>query len=45
MPVARPQVRAVDGTGEVPMPGCELFKGTELLGRMAMQRMPRFHPP
>lgn len=39
VPVARPRVRAVDGSGEVPVPAYELFNGTELLGKMAMERM------
>ena len=39
VPVTRPRVRAVDGSGEVPVPAYELFTGTELLGRMAMERM------
>jgi len=39
VPVARPRVRAADGTGEVAVPAYELFNGTELLGRMAMERM------
>jgi transposase-like protein len=42
VPVRRPRVRAVDGTdgtGELPVPAYELFTGTELLGRMAMERM------
>ena len=39
VPVTRPRVRAVDGSGEVPVPAYELFSGTELLGRMAMERM------
>ena len=37
--VDRPRVRAVDGSGELPVPGYELFNSTELLGRMAMERM------
>ena len=37
--VTRPRVRAVDGSGEVPVPTYELFTSTELLGRMAMERM------
>ncbi len=37
--VTRPGVRAVDGTGEVPVPAYELFNSTELLGKMAMERM------
>jgi len=39
VPVTRPRVRAVDGTGEVPVASYELFSSTELLGKMAMQRM------
>ena len=39
VPVTRPRVRAVDGTGEVPVASYELFTSTELLGRMAMERM------
>jgi putative transposase len=39
VPVTRPRVRATDGTGEVPVPAYDLFNGTELLGRMAMERM------
>jgi len=39
VPITRPRVRAVDGSGEVPVPAYELFNGTELLGRMAMERM------
>jgi len=39
VPVTRPRVRAADGTGEVPVPTYELFTSTELLGRMAMERM------
>ena len=39
VPVRRPRVRAVDGSGELPVPAYEVFNGTELLGRMAMERM------
>jgi transposase-like protein len=39
VPITRPRVRAVDGSGEVPVPAYEVFNGTELLGRMAMERM------
>ncbi len=39
VPISRPRVRAVDGTGELPVPAYEVFNGTELLGKMAMQRM------
>ena len=37
--VQRPRVRAVDGSGEVSVPAYELFSDTEILGRMAMERM------
>jgi putative transposase len=39
VPVSRPRVRAVDGSGEVAVPAYQLFGSTELLGRMAMERM------
>jgi putative transposase len=39
VPVKRPRVRASDSTGELPVPAYELFSGTEILGRMAMERM------
>jgi transposase-like protein len=39
VPVARPRMRAVDGSGELPVPAYELFSGTEVMGRMAMDRM------
>jgi putative transposase len=39
VPITRPRVRGTDGTGEQPVPAYELFNGTELLGRMAMERM------
>jgi len=39
VPVTRPRVRAVDGNGEVPVATYELLTSTELLGRMAMERM------
>jgi putative transposase len=39
VPITRLRVRAVDGGGEVPVPAYEVFNGTELLGRMAMERM------
>ena len=39
VPVERPRVRAVDGSGELPVPAYELFSGTEILGRMALDRM------
>jgi putative transposase len=39
LPVTRPRMRATDGSGELPVPSYELFSRTELLGRMAMERM------
>jgi putative transposase len=39
VPVTRPRVRATDGTGEVQVASYELFTSTELLGKMAMERM------
>jgi putative transposase len=39
VPVVRPRMRATDGSGELPVSAYELFSQTEVLGRMAMQRM------
>jgi putative transposase len=39
VPITRPRVRASDGSGEVAVPAYELFNGTELLGKMALERM------
>jgi putative transposase len=39
VPVTRPRMRASDGCGELPVPAYELFSRTEVLGRMAMERM------
>jgi putative transposase len=39
VPVDRPRMRAVDGSGELAVPAYELFNRTEILGRMAMERM------
>jgi len=39
LPVDRPRVRWVDGSGELLVPAYELSSGTEILGRMAMDRM------
>ncbi|EUA07997.1 transposase, Mutator family protein [Mycobacterium kansasii 732] len=39
VPVSRPRVRAVDGSGELPVASYELFSSTEILGRMAMEKM------
>jgi putative transposase len=37
--VTRPRVRAADGAGELPIASYELFSSTEILGRMAMEKM------
>ena len=37
--VQRPRVRAADGSGELAVPAYEVFSSTELLGKMAMERM------
>jgi len=37
--VSRPRVRATDGFGELPVASYELFSSTEILGRMAMEKM------
>jgi len=37
--VSRPRVRATDGSGELPVASYELFSSTEILGRMAMEKM------
>jgi putative transposase len=39
VPVTRPRMRAVEGSGELVVPSYELFSGTEVLGRMALERM------
>ena len=39
VPVRRPRVRSADNTAEVPVASYELFSSTEVLGRMAMERM------
>ena len=39
VPVTLPRVRAADGSGELPVPAYELFSSTEILGRMAMEKM------
>jgi putative transposase len=39
VPVSRPRIRATDGSGELPVASYELFSQTEVLGRMAMERM------
>ena len=37
--VTRPRVRAADGSGELPVPSYELFTSTEILGKMALEKM------
>jgi putative transposase len=39
VPLRRPRMRAADGSAEVAVSTYELFSSTELLGRMAMERM------
>ena len=39
VPVRRPRMRTADGAAEVPVPSYELFSQTEILGRLAMQKM------
>ena len=39
VPVRRPRVRARNGSGELPVPSYDLFSSTEILGRLAMERM------
>ena len=39
IPVVRPRVRAADGSGELHLPSYDLFSSTEILGRLAMEKM------
>ena len=39
VPLTRPRVRAADGSGELPIASYELFTSTEILGKMAMEKM------
>lgn len=39
VPVQRPRMRTADGAGEVPVASYEVFNSTELLGRLAMEKM------
>jgi transposase-like protein len=39
LPVQRPRVRAADGSGELQVAAYELFSQTEVLGRLALERM------
>jgi putative transposase len=39
VPVTRPRLRAFDGAGELHLPSYDLFSSTEVLGRLAMEKM------
>ena len=39
MPVTRPRVQAADGSGELPIHSYGLFTSTEILGKMAMEKI------
>jgi hypothetical protein len=39
VPIARPRVRAAEGRAELPIASYELFSSTEILGKMAMEKM------
>ena len=39
VPIERPRMRAVGGSGELPVASYELFSSTEVLGRVALERM------
>jgi transposase-like protein len=39
VPLTRPRVRAADGSGELPIASYELFTSTEILDKMAMEKM------
>jgi putative transposase len=39
LPVTRPRVRAADGSGELHLPGYDLFSSAEILGKMALEKM------
>jgi transposase-like protein len=39
IPVARPRVRAADGSGELRLPSYDLFSSTEILSQLAMEKM------
>jgi putative transposase len=39
VPVTRPRVRATDGAGELAIASYELFSSTEILGKLAMEKM------
>ena len=39
VPVTRPRVRAADGSGELHLPSYDLFSSTEILTRLALEKM------
>lgn len=39
LPVERPRVRSADGSQELPLPSYTCFSSTEVLGRLALERM------
>jgi putative transposase len=39
VPITRPRVRAAGGSGELPIASYEVFSSTEILGKMAMEKM------
>jgi putative transposase len=39
VPVTRPRVRPADGSGELHLPSYDLFSSTEVLGRLALEKM------
>jgi putative transposase len=39
IPVTRPRVRAAGGSGELHLPSYDLFSSTEILGRLALEKM------
>jgi putative transposase len=39
VPVSPPRMRAVVGSGELPVPSYELFSSTQVLGRLAIDKM------
>ena len=39
VPITQPRVRAADGAGELSIASYELFSSTEILGKLAMEKM------
>jgi putative transposase len=39
VPIVRPRMRATHGSGELPVPSYESFSSTEVLGRLALEKM------